>query len=97
MSVTTPLPITRRHTPRAPYLRRGLSGALEVDGETWDAEMPAFGATPEDMASLLTYVRREWGHGADPFARAFIEGLCEQVGDWVRPFTTEDLGIGRGR
>ena len=43
-----------------------MSGPLVIDGERWDLEMPALVAEESDIAAVLTYVRREWGHGADP-------------------------------
>ena len=42
---------------------QGLVGPLVIDGEPWDAEMPAWVADDVDLAALLTYLRREWGHG----------------------------------
>jgi mono/diheme cytochrome c family protein/glucose/arabinose dehydrogenase len=52
----------------ARILLHGLSGPLEIDGETWDAEMPALAASDDDLAAVATYLRREWGHGAEPVA-----------------------------
>ena len=54
---------------------------------------PAFEASAADMASLLTYLRREWGHGADPVTAAFIESLRAEVGHRPRPFSPAELGI----
>lgn len=41
----------------------GLRGAIEVDGKTYNQEMPGFGPilTDADIASLLSYVRRRFG------------------------------------
>src|SRR5690606_3735363 len=44
----------------------GLRGPLTMGGLTWDGEMPAHELGDEDLAGVLTYLRREWGHGADP-------------------------------
>ena len=42
-------------------LLHGMEGTIERAGGTWDMEMPAFAATDEDIAAVLTYIRREWG------------------------------------
>jgi mono/diheme cytochrome c family protein len=47
-------------------LLHGLRGEITVDGERFDADMPAFSASDEDLAAVLTYIRREWGNHAEP-------------------------------
>ena len=46
----------------------GLSGPIEVNGESWNAVMPGHRMNPDfsdEVASgVATYVRRAWGHGA---------------------------------
>jgi mono/diheme cytochrome c family protein/glucose/arabinose dehydrogenase len=45
----------------------GLQGAVNVDGRTYILEMPSLGALKDDdIASVLTYVRRAWDHDASP-------------------------------
>jgi mono/diheme cytochrome c family protein len=46
----------------------GLRDAITVKGVTWNLAMPAFAEAlnDEQVADLLTYIRREWGHTADP-------------------------------
>jgi len=44
----------------------GLEGPVTVDGRVFDLSMPSWNGTDEEIASVLTYLRREWGHGADP-------------------------------
>jgi mono/diheme cytochrome c family protein len=45
----------------------GLTGPLSVKGRTYRLDMPAFGAfTDDQIAGILTYVRREWEHNAAP-------------------------------
>ncbi|MCB9899038.1 MAG: dehydrogenase [Planctomycetes bacterium] len=46
----------------------GLTGPLDLPGGPFDQDMPAYPADDETLAALLTYLRREWGHGADPVA-----------------------------
>ena len=62
-----------------------------MDGETWDAEMPAYSASDEDTAAVMTYVRREWGHAADPVSPALVEALREQIRERKTPWTQAEL------
>lgn len=53
----------------------GLRGPLSMGGLTWDGEMPAHELGDEDLAGVLTYLRREWGHGADPVPPEFVRSV----------------------
>lgn len=44
----------------------GLTGPVPVSGRTWDLSMPPLPLADEDIASILTYLRREWEHTASP-------------------------------
>lgn len=45
----------------------GLRGPVKIGKKTMDLEMPGLGAlTDEQISSVLTYIRREWGHEASP-------------------------------
>ena len=72
-------------------LAQGLVGELEMDGVVWDMEMPALAGTPEDLAAIMTYIRREWGHGADPVTPATVEAVREAEKDRGVPWTVDDL------
>lgn len=72
-------------------LLNGLSGPIEVRGNTWDLEMPAVVGTDEDLAGALTYVRREWGHGADPVTPEEIKAIRAQLRGRTRMFTAGEL------
>lgn len=69
----------------------GMAGPVEVDGRTWNMEMPAYVAGDGDLAALLTYVRREWGHGAEPITAEDVRALRVSVGERALPFTVEEL------
>lgn len=56
-------------------LLHGLSGPLEVHGTQWNADMPALAADDADLAAVATYIRREWGHGADPLTPELVESI----------------------
>jgi mono/diheme cytochrome c family protein len=74
----------------AKILLHGLTGPLEVDGVTWNADMPALAAADADLAAVATYVRREWGHGADPVEVGLVERVRTQA-PRSRPWTAEEL------
>ncbi|MCC6406710.1 MAG: c-type cytochrome, partial [Planctomycetes bacterium] len=44
----------------------GLTGPIEVRGQQFDGEMPGFATRDDELAAILTYVRRAWSHGAEP-------------------------------
>jgi hypothetical protein len=45
----------------------GVSGPISVDGKNYSLEMPGLAKlSDEDIASVLTYVRRSWDHTASP-------------------------------
>jgi mono/diheme cytochrome c family protein/glucose/arabinose dehydrogenase len=55
--------------------------------------MPAIGATltDEQIASVLTYVRREWGQGATPVDAATVKAVRALSLDRTRPWTDGEL------
>ena len=46
----------------------GLSGPIKVNGQAWSLEMPPLGPalSDEQIAGVLTYIRREWEHNGSP-------------------------------
>lgn len=45
----------------------GVHGPIQVGKRTFDLEMPGLGSLEdEQISSVLTYIRREWGHEANP-------------------------------
>ncbi|MBK7643117.1 MAG: c-type cytochrome [Planctomycetes bacterium] len=80
----------------ARVLLGGLKGEVELDGERWDGEMPAVGYGDEDVAALLTYVRREWGNGAEPVTAGAVAKVREEVKERKTPWTVKELeGVGK--
>lgn len=75
----------------ARILLQGLVGPLERNGESWNQEMPAWVASDEDQAALTTYLRREWGHEADPVTPATIARIRAATKTRARPWTAEEL------
>lgn len=72
-------------------LMHGLEGPLVIDGTTWNMEMPRFEGNDEDLAAVLTYVRRTWGNGADPVTQGRVEELRARSGGRVKPMTAKEL------
>jgi mono/diheme cytochrome c family protein len=55
--------------------------------------MPPLGAalTDAQVASVLTYVRREWGHGASPIVPALVAHERSAGKSRTRPWTDAEL------
>jgi mono/diheme cytochrome c family protein len=57
----------------------GIHGPIKVGRKTMDLEMPGLGAlTDEQIASVLTYLRREWGHEGSPIETKAITTIRKQ-------------------
>lgn len=70
----------------------GLRGPIRVKGETFELDMPALGILDdEQIASVLTYVRREWGHAFDPVEPATVKAVREETADREDAWTMADL------
>jgi mono/diheme cytochrome c family protein len=55
--------------------------------------MPPIGATlsNDQIASVLTYVRREWGQSGDPVDPSTVEAVRTQTATRTRPWTDDEL------
>jgi mono/diheme cytochrome c family protein len=55
--------------------------------------MPPLGASlnDEQIASVLTYIRREWGHTASPVDAALVREIRAATGNRSRPWTPDEL------
>jgi len=55
--------------------------------------MPPIGATltNDQIASVLTYVRREWGQAGDPVEPGTIETVRAQTATRTQPWTDDEL------
>jgi mono/diheme cytochrome c family protein len=69
----------------------GLDGPILVGGTEWDLDMPAYAAGDEDLAAVLTYVRREWGQGGEPVTPAEVSAVRAAEAGRGRPWTAEEL------
>jgi mono/diheme cytochrome c family protein len=57
--------------------------------------MPPIGAaiTDDQIASVLTYIRREWGQTGSPVDPATISGVRKLTADRTRPWTDAELKV----
>jgi mono/diheme cytochrome c family protein len=77
----------------ARVILHGLSGPIKVNGQTWSLEMPPLGAalTDEQIAGVLTYIRREWEHNASPVSIDSVAKLRAQYQTRTKAWTMEEF------
>jgi mono/diheme cytochrome c family protein/glucose/arabinose dehydrogenase len=60
----------------------GLHGPIKVGKHAVDLEMPGLKVlTDEQIASALTYLRREWGHEGNPIEITSVERIRKEIAD----------------
>ena len=73
----------------------GLYGPVEVNGQTWNLNMPALGASglfdDEKIAGVLSYVRRAWGNAAVPVDPALVAKVRAETAARTLPWRAEEL------
>ena len=70
----------------------GVRGQLNVKGKTWELEMPPLNIlSDQDIANLLTYIRRDWGHTASPVSGDFVAKIRAQTGQRESAWTEPEL------
>jgi mono/diheme cytochrome c family protein/glucose/arabinose dehydrogenase len=71
----------------------GALGPMTVKGQKVDLEMPGLRDTFDDeqIASILTYIRREWEHTADPIAPASVKSIREATAKRGAGWSQEEL------
>ena len=59
----------------------GLSGAIQVKGQEWNASMAAMGAglSDSDLAAVLTYIRSSWGNNASAVSADDVKAVRAAV------------------
>ena len=71
---------------------QGLRGKIKVRGEEFELDMPSLGVLEDDsIAAILTYVRREWGHGHDPVLPATVKQIREETEKREDAWTAPEL------
>ncbi len=76
----------------AKILLHGLQGPVQVLGNTYNNAMPAWKQLKDsEIASVLTYIRNEWGNTAPPITSEYIASVREEVGERSEPWTQAAL------
>jgi mono/diheme cytochrome c family protein/glucose/arabinose dehydrogenase len=71
----------------------GLAGPIKVNGQSWSLEMPPLGAalSDEQVAGVITYIRREWEHNGSPITTAAVAKIREQNKARTKTWTEAEL------
>lgn len=73
-------------------LLQGLQGAVQVKGNTYNNAMPPWKQLKdEQIASILTYIRSEWGNNAPAITAEYVAKIREQTADRSEPWTQTEL------
>jgi glucose/arabinose dehydrogenase/mono/diheme cytochrome c family protein len=70
----------------------GVKGPIQVNGKKFDLEMPSLGTlSDEQLASILTYVRREWENTGDPVEPATVRSIRQETAKRNEAWTAAEL------
>ena len=71
----------------------GLTGPVEVAGQSFAGAMPAWGGVLKDaeIAAVATYVRSAWGNNAAPITEATVAGIRAGTKARVTPWTAPEM------
>jgi mono/diheme cytochrome c family protein/glucose/arabinose dehydrogenase len=70
----------------------GVRGYITVKKRRYQLDMPPLGALgDEPLAAILTYIRREWEHGADPISPEFLKAVREKEAGRTDSWTEKEL------
>jgi mono/diheme cytochrome c family protein len=73
-------------------LMQGVSGAISVTGVQFRLEMPGLpDLNDRQIASVLTYIRREWEHGGEPLTEEMVSRIREEEKGRSQPWTALEL------
>lgn len=76
----------------ARIVMHGLAGPVKVSGRTYNLAMPPLPQlTDEDIASVLTYIRREWEHTASAVETAHVTKIRDQEKGRMMMWTETEL------
>ncbi|MES2692013.1 MAG: HEAT repeat domain-containing protein [Verrucomicrobiota bacterium] len=73
----------------------GVRGPITVLGRVHTGDMPAFGGALDDqqISSILTYLRREWGHTADPVEPEQVKAIRAKTMGHSDAWSPEELNL----
>jgi mono/diheme cytochrome c family protein len=76
----------------ARIVMHGVVGPIKVGSRTWNLAMPPLmQLTDEDVAGVLTYIRREWDHNASPVDTKLVTELRAKHKDRFVPWSADEL------
>ena len=71
---------------------QGLVGPINVNGQKHDLEMPALvGFNDDQVAAILTYIRREWDHRGEPITPDKVSSIRAATSERIDPWTEPEL------
>lgn len=71
----------------------GLTGPVVVGDRSWNLTMPPLAQfNDEDIAAVLTYVRRAWDHVAPPVDATLVQEVRARFAGRAAPWTAGELG-----
>ena len=71
----------------------GLSGSIDVKGQTYSGSMPPWGSflSNEEVAQVATYIRQNFGNEASEVTAEEVETVRSEFSDRSQPWTAEEL------
>jgi mono/diheme cytochrome c family protein len=71
----------------------GMTGPLQVKGQPYNNLMPPWRPTlnDEEIAEVLTFVRKTWGNDAPPVKPEQVAGIRKETGNRTTPWTAAEL------
>ena len=71
---------------------QGVGGPISVLGQKYNMEMPGHGTfTDDQVAAVLTYIRREWDHPYDPISVKQVAAVRKATAGREESWTAEQL------
>ena len=71
---------------------KGLQGPIKAAGVSFDSTMPSWASfNDEQLAGILTYIRRDWEQGAPPIKPAMVKAIREATVKHDGAWTSEEL------
>jgi hypothetical protein len=65
---------------------------MQVKGNTYNNAMPPWAQLKDDqIASILTYIRSEWGNAAPPITAEYVAKVRADSADRKEPWTQKEL------
>ncbi|HZQ47732.1 MAG TPA: c-type cytochrome, partial [Verrucomicrobiae bacterium] len=71
---------------------QGVQGPIKAAGTSFDSTMPSWASfNDEQIAGILTYIRRDWEQGASPIKPAMVKAIREATAKHEGAWTSDDL------